>query len=123
MRHDRAALPQPEEREMRKVLPPILLAAMLFAACGSSDNEGAATGTSNEPLKIAVIPTSGGALGQFGTDSAAAIQLAADEANAKGGVAGHKVEIVKVETKGTPPETVRAAQKAVSQDGAKIITG
>src|SRR4051812_41857772 len=114
-----------EEREMRKVLPPVLLAAMLFTACGSSgDDKGAATGgTAKEPLKVAVIPTSGGALSQFGADSAAAIQLAADEANAKGGVAGHKVEIVKVETKGTPPETVRAAQKAVSQDGAKIITG
>src|SRR4051812_33995471 len=109
---------------MRKVLPPVVLAAMVLAACGSSSNDqNAAGGGTKAPLKIAVLPTSGGALSQFGTDSAAAIQLAADEANAKGGVAGHKVEVVKVETKGTPPETVRAAQKAVAQNGAKIITG
>src|SRR3954451_18478645 len=109
---------------MHKVLPSVVLAAMLLTACGSSsDDNGAATGASKEPLKIAVLPTSGGALGQFGSDGAAAIQLAADEANAKGGVAGHKVEIVTVETKGTPPETVRAAQKAVAQGGAKIVTG
>lgn len=110
---------------MRLALVPAMLVTTLLAACGGSSGDGddAGSGGSKEPLRIAVLPTTAGALQQFGTDSAAAIQLAADEANAKGGVAGHKVEVVTVATKGTPPETLRAARKAVTQDGAKIITG
>jgi ABC-type branched-subunit amino acid transport system substrate-binding protein len=110
-------------------LAPVLAATALLAACGGSgdDDTGSASGStkaaSKEPLRVAVLPISGGPLGQFGADGLAAIELAAEQANAKGGVAGHKVEIVTVETNGTPPQTVRAAQKAVSQHGAKIITG
>src|SRR5687767_7794941 len=90
-----------------------LLSTALLAGCGSSDDadSGAATGGSKEPLKIVAVTTTGGALEQFGADSLAAIEYAADEANAAGGVDGHKVEVTSAQTTGAPPKTVQAAQK------------
>ena len=50
-------------------------------------------------------------------------ELAADEVNAKGGVDGHPVKIVTLESDGSPAGTLRAARKAVTQDGAKYLSG
>jgi ABC-type branched-subunit amino acid transport system substrate-binding protein len=98
-----------------------------IAACGSDDSSGggssnsAADGGNKDPLKIALIPPSSGALAVFGADAVKAWEYAAQEANAKGGVDGHKVELIKSSTDATPANTVRAARKAVTQDGAKFI--
>jgi branched-chain amino acid transport system substrate-binding protein len=105
-----------------------LLTVGLLAACGSStggSSSGASTSSSTksngEPLKIALIPPTSGALAVFGTASTQAWQLAADEANAQGGVDGHKVVLVKSSTDTQPANTVRAARKAVTQDQAHFI--
>ena len=81
----------------------------------------ASSSRQQEPIKVALIPPSSGALAVFGADAAKAWQFAADEVNAKGGVDGHKVEIIKSSTDAQPANTVRAARKAVTQDGAKFI--
>jgi branched-chain amino acid transport system substrate-binding protein len=103
-------------------------ATALLAACGSGDNgsssgggSGASGGGDKAPLRIALVPPSGGPLEIFGADAVKAWQYAADEANANGGVAGHKVELVTSSTTGQPAATVRAVQKAVTQDGAHFI--
>ena len=102
----------------------LFLAAAAIAGCGSDGDETAGNqSASKEPLVVAALPTTSGPVGQFGQDGLDAIKLAAEQVNAKGGVAGHKVEVVAVETNGQPPQTVRAAQKAVNQHGAKILTG
>jgi branched-chain amino acid transport system substrate-binding protein len=94
------------------------------AGCGSGDGGGGGSAAQNkDPLKVALIPPSGGALAQMGADATRGWEYAAAEANAKGGVDGHRVEIVKAATDGTPPATVRAARKAVTQDGATYISG
>jgi branched-chain amino acid transport system substrate-binding protein len=97
-----------------------------IAACGSDSGGGggsASTGGSanKDPLKVVLIPPSSGALAVFGTDAAKAWQFAADEVNAKGGVDGHKVVLIKSQTDGQPANTVRAARKAVTQDGVHFI--
>jgi ABC-type branched-subunit amino acid transport system substrate-binding protein len=96
-----------------------------IAACGSDSGGDSGTKTAasgnTDPLKVAIIPPSSGALAVFGADAAKAWQFAADEANAKGGVDGHKVELITAQTDGQPATTVRAARKAVTQDGAKFI--
>jgi len=105
-----------------------LVTAGLLAACGSSNSSSTSSGGSSsssksnaEPLKIALIPPTSGALAVFGTASTQAWQLAADEANAQGGVDGHKVVLVKSSTDMQPANTVRAARKAVTQDSAHFI--
>jgi ABC-type branched-subunit amino acid transport system substrate-binding protein len=100
-----------------------------LAACGSDSSSGTSTSStgsaskssSGEPLKVALIPPTSGALAVFGADAVKAWQYAADEVNAKGGVDGHKVVLVKSSTDATPANTVRAARKAVTQDGAHFI--
>jgi ABC-type branched-subunit amino acid transport system substrate-binding protein len=98
-----------------------------IAACGSGSGGGGASsgGTSSsanaDPLKVVLIPPSSGALAVFGADAVKAWEYAAQEANAKGGVDGHKVELIKSSTDAQPANTVRAARKAVTQDGVKFI--
>lgn len=93
-----------------------------LAACGGSGSS-AGSGGGKGPLKIALIPPSSGALAVFGSDAVKAWKLAADEANAHGGVDGHKVEIITLQTDGTPASAVRSARKAVTRDGARYISG
>jgi branched-chain amino acid transport system substrate-binding protein len=95
-----------------------------LAACGSSNSSGsgaAGSGSNHDPLKVVLIPPSSGALAVFGTDAEKAWEYAAQQANAKGGVDGHKVELIKAQTDGQPANTVSAARKAVTQDGAHFI--
>jgi branched-chain amino acid transport system substrate-binding protein len=99
----------------------VLLVAGVLTGCGSS-GEGAAAG-GNEPLKIALVPPSGGSLDELGKAATRGWEYAAAEANAKGGVDGHKVEIVHATTDLQPATTVRAVRKAVTQDHARFISG
>jgi branched-chain amino acid transport system substrate-binding protein len=98
-----------------------------IAACGSDSGDSgssggsASSGGNKDPLKIALIPPSSGALAVFGADAVKAWDYAAQEANANGGVDGHKVVLIKSSTDAQPANTVRAARKAVTQDGAKFI--
>ena len=102
-----------------------LLTVGLLAACGGDDGSSSGGGgsKSGDPLKVAIIPPSTGPLAVFGADAAKAWEYAAKEANANGGVDGHKVEIVKSQTDAQPTTTVRAARKVATQDGAKFIGG
>jgi ABC-type branched-subunit amino acid transport system substrate-binding protein len=93
-------------------------------ACGGDKQAGSSSAASGgEPLTVALIPPSAGPLAKFGSSAVNAWKLAADEVNAKGGVDGHRVKIVTLETDGTPAATLRSARKAVTQDGAKYVSG
>ncbi|MCW3049622.1 MAG: hypothetical protein JWO74_3906 [Solirubrobacterales bacterium] len=106
----------------------LVAAAGGLAACGSS-HDGGSTGSSGSSggggaaLKIALVPPTGGALEQLGKNAVRGWQYAAAEANAKGGIAGHKVEIVTSSTDGQPNTTLRAVRKLVTQNGAKYVSG
>ncbi len=110
----------------RKAAFPALALCGLVAACGSPKSAGETTSGSSAAggtIKVAIIPPSSGALAQFGADAARAWQFAADEVNAKGGVNGQQVEIIKLDTDANPATTLRAAKEAVEQKGAMFIGG
>ena len=102
-------------------------ASLSVAACGDSNDSSASGGSSSSsaakgaPLKVSLISPSSGALAVFGKDAVNGWRLAADQANAAGGVDGHKVELVVSETDGTPPVTLRAARKAAA-GGAHFVS-
>jgi branched-chain amino acid transport system substrate-binding protein len=99
-----------------------VMASVSLAACGSASTSGDADGgAADAPIKIALIPPTSGALAQFGADAVKAWKLAAKEANEKGGVAGHPVEIIEKATDADPATTLRVAREAVTQDGARFI--
>jgi branched-chain amino acid transport system substrate-binding protein len=84
-----------------------------FAACGAP-----AWGAGKEPLRIAVIAE---AQSVAGSSIPGAAQLAADEINAHGGVDGRKIEITTYDNHSSAADSVRAFQRAVSEDHANAV--
>ncbi len=64
-----------------------------------------------EPVKIGVIAE---AQSVAGASIPQAVQLAADEINAKGGVDGRMIQVVTYDDKSSAADAVRAFQRAVS---------
>lgn len=79
------------------------------------------TSYAQDSLKIGYIdPLSGGGA-SVGEGGLKTFQYLADELNAKGGILGHKVEIVPLDNKTNPQESLVQAQKAVDA-GIRYIT-
>ncbi|MBX6390489.1 MAG: ABC transporter substrate-binding protein [Frankia sp.] len=114
---------------MKKTVPTAAIAlaiSVALAACGSSGGSSTAadsSGADASPIKIALIPPSTGALAQYGADGVKGWEIAAEEVNAAGGVAGHPVELIKKTTDGQSSTTLQAAREAVTRDGARFIGG
>ena len=99
---------------MRKILS---LTALALSVLGVSAMSAAAEDT----LKIGYIdPLSGGgaSVGEVGLKT---FQFLADEVNAKGGIQGKKVEIVPLDNKTNPQESLIQAQKAIDA-GIRYLT-
>ncbi|HEY6618804.1 MAG TPA: ABC transporter substrate-binding protein [Steroidobacteraceae bacterium] len=84
-----------------------------FAPFGSP-----AWGAGKEPIRIAVIAE---AQSVAGSSIPGAAQLAADEINAHGGVDGRKIEITTYDNHSSAADSVRAFQRAVSEDHANAV--
>ena len=78
----------------------------------------AAWADGKEPLRIAVIAE---AQSVAGSSIPGAAQLAADEINARGGVDGRKIEITTYDNHSSAADSVRAFQRAVSEDHAHAV--
>jgi branched-chain amino acid transport system substrate-binding protein len=112
------------------VLTVTTAACLAVTACSSSststnNNKRSSGGTSGggSVIKIAIVPPSTGALAVFGTDAANGWQYAVDQANAAGGIDGHKVQLIKEDTDGVVATTLRSVRQAVQQQGASFIGG
>ncbi|MGY3469267.1 branched-chain amino acid transport system substrate-binding protein [Bradyrhizobium sp. LM6.11] len=73
---------------------------------------------SNDPIKIGVIAEVQSIAGAATPGGA---QIAADEINAKGGILGRKIEIVTYDNKSSSADSVRAFQRAVSEDKVSAV--
>ena len=73
---------------------------------------------STDPIKIGVIAEVQSIAGAATPGGA---QIAADEINAKGGVNGRKIEIVSYDNKSSSADSVRAFQRAVSDDKVSAV--
>ena len=71
-----------------------------------------------DPIRIGVIAE---AQAIAGASIPQAAQLAADEINAKGGVAGRKIEIVVYDNHSSSADSVRAFQRAVNEDKVNAV--
>src|SRR3954451_14173919 len=99
------------ENKMKKPLSVALRIALGTTAAGSTFLSTQALAA--DPIKIGVIAE---AQAIAGASIPQAAQLAADEINAKGGVDGRKIEIVAYDNKSSSADSVRAFQRAVSED-------
>ncbi len=92
------------------------LAVMAFALASCAKSSG-------DTVKIGgVAPLSGG-VAVYGVECKNGIDLAVEEINAAGGIAGKKVEFICEDDEGSPDKTVNAFKKLITKDGVKYVIG
>ncbi len=79
-------------------------------------------GIPDEPLKIGYIYFMTGALGTYGTNAAAAIELAVEEINEMGGILGRRVELTNAD-EADRERVLDNIARMVQDEGAEIIIG
>jgi len=75
-----------------------------------------------EPVKVGLVSSKSGVFAQQGEEVIRGIKFAIDEANAKGGVDGRKVEVAEGDDEGTPDAGRRVAEK-LARDGNNLLIG
>src|SRR4029077_4873135 len=81
----------------------------------------ATTVMAQEPIRIGAINPYSGPVALYGDEVARGYQLAIDEANAKGGVIGRKIELFRGDA-GNPQQGIAAVEKLVA-DKVDIFVG
>lgn len=76
----------------------------------------------NEPVKVGLVSTKSGVWAEMGDEVFRGVRFAIDEANARGGVAGRKVEVAEADDEGTPDAGRRVAEK-LARDGYNLLIG
>lgn len=75
-----------------------------------------------DPVRIGLVSSKSGVFAQQGEEVIRAIQFAIEEANAKGGIDGRKVEVQFADDEGTPDAGRRNAEK-MARDGYNLLIG
>ena len=97
---------------MRTWIGSAALAAVIAAALPAAAQD----------LKIGAINPYSGPLAQFGDEVARGYDVAADEINAKGGLLGRKVVMVRGDA-GNPQQGISAAEKLIGEDKVELLIG
>ena len=98
----------------RHTVQPLLLAAAALLTCSTTQAQ--------ETLRIGVIHPYSGALALYGDEVTRGYQIAVDERNAKGGVLGRKIELVRGDAS-TPQQGIAAVDQLVSRDMVELFVG
>jgi len=100
----------------------VVAGGLALAGCSSgAANEGKSD--ANGPIRIAVVTPQSGPYAAYGEEQRKGITFAADQANAAGGVDGHRVELVFADNLGTPDGAIAASQRLVQEKNARFIIG
>jgi len=125
--------------KLRKLLPFLLVFALLLASCAQATEAPAPAAPAEEqapapttppaapaaegPVKIALLAPLTGAVPTFGQSTKEGAELAVKEWNDKGGLLGQKIELIVEDSQCEADPGVNAANKVINQDGAKYIIG
>ena len=74
-------------------------------------------------VKIGDLGSKVGVFEGYGKYQTMMMQMAVDEVNARGGVLGHKIEMISEDDDTKPAPAVRKAEKLILQDDVKLIVG
>jgi branched-chain amino acid transport system substrate-binding protein len=96
-----------------------LLAMVLTLVAGL----GVAPAAAQKVVKIGDLGSKVGVFEGYGKYQTMGITLAVEELNAKGGVLGHKIEIISEDDETKPAPAVRKAEKLILQDDVKLLVG
>jgi branched-chain amino acid transport system substrate-binding protein len=75
-----------------------------------------------DPVKVGLVSSKSGTFAQQGEEVIRAVKFAIEEANAKGGIDGRKVEVAEADDEGTPDAGRRVAEK-LARDGYNLLIG
>ena len=75
-----------------------------------------------DPVKVGLVSSKSGVFAQQGEEVIRAVKFAIDEANAKGGVDGRKIEVKEADDEGTPDAGRREAEK-LAREGYNLLIG
>jgi branched-chain amino acid transport system substrate-binding protein len=96
---------------------------LLVTGCGKAGSSSSGAGTNTATVKVGtVLPLSGSAAAIAG-QYLAGITAAIEAANAKGGVNGHKIELVKVDDGFEVPRTIAGIRELAQKDRVAGIIG
>jgi branched-chain amino acid transport system substrate-binding protein len=93
----------------------MILSVVLAAAAGFAQ--------AAEPIKIGLVAALSGPSAQSGEAITRGLSIAIDEINAKGGVLGRKLELVRRDDESSPPKGVSAARELIYQEKVAAIFG
>ena len=96
-----------------------LFVSMVAIATGLVGSQAA---LASDPLRIGIPTSLTGPYVELGAEVKRGAEFAANEANAKGGVDGRKIELEYADTEGNPDAGRRAAEKLV-RSGYRLLTG
>ncbi|MEM5788662.1 MAG: ABC transporter substrate-binding protein [Syntrophobacteraceae bacterium] len=97
-----------------KVLLVVILAVMVLPFSAFAQDK---------VIKIGAIYPMTGRAGLYGLDSVAAMEMAIEEINAKGGVAGYKLDVLSTDSKVKPDYSVRIAKRYIEEDKVHFLFG
>lgn len=118
----------------------LALAVSMFAGCGSKapsqapqtpeapaangdDNTGGETEESGDPIKIGYVGALSGDTALWGQAGLNGMLLTAEKVNAAGGVLGRPIQIVGLDGRGDPQDSVNAYNKLVDEEKVVAIVG
>lgn len=110
---------------MTTTITPMNRRAIALAAAAAALTlglSGSAWAQAKDPVKVGLLSSKSGVFAQQGEEVIRAIKFAIEEANAKGGVDGRKVEVAEADDEGTPDAGRRVGEK-LARDGFNLLIG
>ena len=103
------------------ILAMTTIAASLMTGCGKDSKKEAAKNSSE--IKVGALFELTGNVANYGKSTYNGVQMAFDEINAKGGINGKKISLVKADNKSEPSESGNQATKLITKDKVSVIIG
>jgi ABC-type branched-subunit amino acid transport system substrate-binding protein len=102
---------------MRRLTPVLIVVSLTLLGLGARPVH------AQKVVKIGDLGSKIGVFEGYGKYQTMGMTLAAEEVNARGGVLGHKIEIISEDDETKPAPAVRKAEKLILQDDVKLLVG
>ncbi|MTV48689.1 ABC transporter substrate-binding protein [Heliobacillus mobilis] len=101
----------------------LFLSLAMLAGCSGQSKPTAGAGQDSNEIVIGANFELSGDVATYGTSSLNAAMIAFDEINAKGGINGKKIRVVKYDNKSDKTESMNVATRLITQDKVSAIIG